>query len=309
MQQLSRRRFLVQGSAAALAVTAAALPRQMLAEPKERPLGIQLYMVDQPLQEDVAGTLKKIREIGYKEVESSGFAHLTAKQFRGALDNAALKCHSSHLPFETTDLGPIFEDANILGAHYAISSLLRLGAAGNGDSDSAIDPSKWTLEEFRKLAAKMNRIGSKARQAGLQYAYHNHNFEFRKHENGAIGYDILLRETDPQLVKFELDCGWMAASGYSPVDYFKRYPDRYRLIHVKDFMLSDPAGTSPGDVTAAHGTELGRGSIPYKPILTAAKTAGVEYYYVEQEPPYVGKTPIEAAKADYDYLHSLEPQL
>jgi sugar phosphate isomerase/epimerase len=299
MKSLSRRKFLAQGSFAAAAVTATTLfPRHASAFPLKNAPGLQLYSVGDPLKKDVNGTLKKVRAIGYMEVETAGFGNLTAKQFRQALDAAGLRCHSSHLDLNTGDLDLMFDNAHTVGAHYAVSAvLLPEGARANKDLF------KMNADDYKKVAANANRIARKAKQAGLQYAYHNHNFEFIDLGNGKIGYDILLKETDPELVQFELDCGWMVSAGRNPIDYFKRYPNRYKMIHVKDFVPHTQE--RPMVNMEMNGTELGRGAIDYKPLLAAAKSIGVEYYYVEQEPPFVGMTPIQAVKADFDYLRAL----
>jgi len=159
---------------------------------------------------------------------------LTVRQFRIALDEAGLKCPSAHLPLGSDDLSPIFEDAHTLGAHYAVSSMLRIYGAS----------STLTLDGYKKMAAKMNNLGQKAKEANLQYTYHNDDVEFQDLGGGKIGYDVLLRETDAELVKFELDCGWMFIAGYSPEKYFHNYPNRYTMLHIKDFVKSSARSTS-----------------------------------------------------------------
>jgi sugar phosphate isomerase/epimerase len=162
-----------------------------------------------------------------------------------------------------------------------------------------------TLDDFKRTAELANKIGAKAKQAGLQYAYHNHNFEFKDQGGGKTGYDLLLAETDPELVKFELDCGWMVASGHDPIDYFGKYPNRYRMIHVKDFQKGTLPTTTLLGAGAPKGTELGRGFIEYGPIFAAASKAGVEHFFSEQEPPIEGMTALEAAKVNFEYMRAL----
>lgn len=306
MNSRTRRKFLMQGSAAGAAVAlAGTLPELLPADPSRRALGIQLYTVAAELTVDVPGTLKALRKIGYRVVESAGFAGLTAKDFRKALDDADLRCPSSHLHFTGADPGPMFEDAHAVGSHYAVSSMLiaePADASGNGSRKAL---TSLTLDDFKRTADLANQIGAKAKHAGLQYAYHNHNFEFRDQGNGQIGYDLLLKETDPELVKFELDCGWMVAAGFNPVNYFQKYPGRYRMIHVKDFLLTGTPTTDLMGPDRPKGTELGKGHIDYKPIFAAAEKAGVEYFFSEQEPPIVGMTELEAAKVNYDYMRAL----
>jgi sugar phosphate isomerase/epimerase len=253
--------------------------------------GIQLYTVGKELRNDVPGTLKDVRSIGYIEVETAGFAGLTAKPFRAALDVAGLKCISSHFfDYRDPDPGPFFADANTLGVRYVVTSVINaLIKAPAGQLP--------TLDNYKAMADFLNKLGQKAKDAGLQLAYHNHSGEFKDLGGGKMGYDVLLEQTDPDLLKFELDCGWIVAGGQNPVDYFKRYPNRYRMIHVKDFILSP--GHEP------QGVVLGKGVIDYKPIFVAAKAAGVEQYYVEQEPPFIGTTALEAAKLDYEYVRAL----
>lgn len=306
MNKLTRRKFLVNGSrtGAAIAFTAT-LPEISRAEFSDRALGIQLYTVAAELAANLSGTLKTLRKIGYGIVESAGFTNLSAKDFRKALDAAGLRCPSAHLPFTAADPGPLFEDAHAVGAHYAVSSMLFPEPTGASENGLGKVLAGLTLDDFKRIAELANRIGAKAKQAGLRYAYHNHNFEFRKQGNGQTGYDLLLQETDPELVKFELDCGWMVAAGSNPVSYFRSYPNRYRMIHVKDFLLNGKPTTELEGPDRPVGTELGKGSIDYKPIFAAAGPAGVEYYFSEQEPPIAGMTELQSAKINYDYMRAI----
>jgi sugar phosphate isomerase/epimerase len=261
--------------------------------------GIQLYTVDKELKADVNGTLKTIRNIGYKEVEGAGFAGLTAKKFRTALDAAGLKCNSTHFfNFGDGDPSAIFEQANTLGVRYVVSSFIgkfdHAGAGGEAGKD-----------EYKAMADFFNQLGTSAKKAGLQLAYHNHNTEFKDLGHGQVGYDIFVEATDPELVKLELDCGWMVAAGHNPIEYFKRYANRYRMVHIKDFVRTAQPGTSLERSQVPQGTVLGTGYIKYKPILVAAKAAGVEHFFVEQEPPFIGTTAIEAATKDYQFLESI----
>jgi sugar phosphate isomerase/epimerase len=312
MNQLPRRQFLVTGSAAGAALALAhSMPKLLQAEPAGRAIGIQLYTVAANMATDVRGTLTALAAIGYREVESAGFAKLSAKDFRKALDDAGLHCPSAHLGFGAADPGPLFEDAHALGAKYAVSSvLIAMPPTPDGAAPKREDRinalANLTLDDFKRTADLANSIGAKAKQAGLQYAYHNHNFEFKDQGNGQTGYDLLLSQTDPDLVKFELDCGWMVAAGRNPIDYFSKYPNRYRMIHVKDFLPGGKPTTSLMGPDRPKGTELGRGHIDYTPIFPAASKAGVEYFFSEQEPPIEGMTAIEAAKVNYDYMRSLK---
>jgi sugar phosphate isomerase/epimerase len=316
MSQFPRRHFLITGTAAAAALAIESTrPSLLCAEAPGRALGIQLYTVAADLAKDVPGTLKALSNIGYKNVESAGFANLSAADFRKAIDDAGFRCPSAHLRLTADDPGPLFDEAHALGAHYAVSSVLvatseQAPQPGVGQKEAAQgfvkNLSNLTLDDFKRTAELANRIGVKAKAAGLQYAYHNHNFEFKDQGNGQVGYDVLLSQTDPDLVKFELDCGWMVAAGHDPVQYFSKYPNRYRMIHVKDFVAGSKPTTNLTGPERPTGTELGRGHIDYAPIFAAAGAAGVEYFFSEQEPPIVGMTALEAAKVNFDYMRAIK---
>jgi sugar phosphate isomerase/epimerase len=291
--------MLKDGFAVAMAATySTVLVDSLWAEPIIKLPGIQLYTVDKELKQDVEGTLTKVRAIGYCEVETAGLANDSPKQFRIALQNTGLKCSSSHFfNFGSSDPGPLFEAANTLGVHYVVSS--GMSQFTNKPRGAAMDAA-----DFKAMAEFCNQLGEKAKQAGLQFAYHNHNFEFKDLGDGIVGYDVLLKNTDPDLVKLELDCGWMVVAGKSPVQYFHQYPNRYRMIHIKDFIKPAQLSTSLAAQDVPQGTVLGTGYIDYHPILGAAKAAGVEHFYVEQEPPFVGMTALEAAARDYAYIRA-----
>jgi sugar phosphate isomerase/epimerase len=305
MTTQSRRRFLVQSSRLG---AAALIPgwgwRRAFANPLGRPIGIQLYTVNAAMQEDPAGTLMKLRAIGFGEVESAGFGKLTSKQFRQRLDDAGLACPSAHLQFDVNNLGPAFEDAHALGAAYAASGSLPAPAV-DGKPAAASSKRSMSLDEAKHTAALVNRIGEAAKRAGLQYVYHNHDFEFADQSGGAVGYDVLLRESDPELVKFEIDCGWMIFAGHDPIEYFKKYPNRFPMIHVKDFLPVHDRSANAGNAAPMLGAELGHGVVDYKPIFAVAEKAGLQHYFVEQEGPFSRMEPLQAARVDYEYLHSM----
>lgn len=294
MGTLSRRSFLLRtGSVAALA--APALPALLAATPLGV-AGIQLYAVRDSLAADPAATLRRVRAIGFREVETAGFAGLAARDFRRLLDDHGLAAPSAHLDF--SDPASAFEQAHALGAAYAASGSLRAlvpGAHSGG----------MTLDEAHRTAELANRLGEQAQRAGLQYAYHNHHIKFAA-ENGTIAYDVLLAETDPALVRFEIDCGWMVIGGRNPIDYFARYPQRFPMIHVKDFLRGPSrAGSAAFETYEYPGAELGAGMIDYRPIFAAAERAGLKHYFDEQEGPYARMSQLEAARQAYDYVRGI----
>jgi len=294
----SRRQFLIWSGLGVATLASYGLPRRARADTPGRRPGIQLYTINEAMRADPAGSLKHLRQIGFVEVESAGTGALSAKQFRGLLDDAGVSCPSAHLQFDADNPGRAFDDAHALGATYAVSSIMRSLVLGASSPKEALKTG-MSLDEAKRTAELANRIGESARRAGLQFTYHNHNFEFATQAGGAIGYDVLLKETDPTLVKFQIDCGWMIFAGRDPVGYFKKYPRRFPMIHVKDFLPR-----SAGD-TQMQGAELGRGTVDYKPIFAAGAKAGLQHYFVEQEGPFSRMSPVEAAKVDYDYLRAI----
>jgi sugar phosphate isomerase/epimerase len=303
MQKKSRRQFLIHAAGLGATLATSGLPRRLYANPLGKPVGIQLYTVNEDMKRDPAGTLKALAKIGYGEVESAGFAGVEPKTFRRMIDDAGLRCPSAHLEFDPDNLGKAFEEAHVLGANYAAASSLIANAA-KAMSTKLEWGSAMSREEAKHTVDIANRIGAAAKQAGLQFIVHNHDREFVDLGGGETGYDIVWRETDPALVKFEIDCGWMVFAGRDPVEYFKKYPGRIPAIHVKDFLPKQDKNGKPL-AEKMRGAEIGRGTVDYRPIFAAAKAGGLKHYFVEQEGPFSRMPPLEAAKVDYDYLHAI----
>lgn len=268
--------------------------------------GIQLYSVRDDMAKDTPGALRQLREIGFREVETAGCGKYTHKEFRRLLDDAGLKHPSAHIKFAGSEFGPLFEQANLLGVQYATSSSLATANAPAPPADipvtrrAAMTP--MGLDGFTMLAVQMNDLGRQAKAAGLQYAYHNHNYEFEKMPDGSFGYDVLVLNTDPDLVKFEIDCGWMCAGGASPVTYLKKYPGRFKMIHVKEFSAIKSPSISLTGPTRPPGTDLGQGFIDYKPIFAAGRRAGIQHTFSEQEDPFP-VSQMASAKVAFAFLH------
>jgi sugar phosphate isomerase/epimerase len=239
---------------------AAVLPRKVWAD-RSLPVGIQLYTVNSDMTNDPAGTLKKLAEIGYTEVETAGWGKLSAAEFRDLLRNAGLRAPSAHLTFGMQETGKLLDEARTVGAEYVVSSVLTANDPAKGRQDFLKVLNTMTADDFRRTAAKANEIGQKAKTAGLKYAYHNHNFEFRDLGDGQTGYDILLKETDPAVVNFEADCGWMKVAGKDPVDFLTRYGSRYAMLHIKDFKNITKPVTELMSPDAPAPTELARGAL------------------------------------------------
>jgi len=299
----SRRKFLARAASLGAVLATSSWSRPLLANPQGKPVGIQLWTVNDTLRRNPADTLNKLGKIGFTEVESAGLGDLKAQDFRRMLDDAGLRCPSAHLPFDMDKLGNAFDEAHTLGATYATASSLiePVGKAMGAKLEWKIAMSR---EEAKRTVDVANRIAEAAKRAGLQFTLHNHDREFVDLGNGEVGYDIVWRETDPKLVQFEIDCGWMIFAGRNPVDYFKKYPGRVPLIHVKDFQAKKNKNGAPMS-EEMRGSELGRGVVDYKPILHAARAAGLKHYFAEQEGPFSRMGQLEAARVAFDYLHSI----
>ncbi|HEX5046410.1 MAG TPA: sugar phosphate isomerase/epimerase [Gammaproteobacteria bacterium] len=302
------RRTLLAGSVAAAAAGWLA-PRSARAADAGA-IGIQLWTVRDALAADFTGTLRRLRELGFTEVEPAGLMGLAAAELRKRLDDAGLAAPSIQADLSDAAIDASLAAAHTLGASHVVSSMLRPGSGpsrfrvpAGGLPPGAPQPmATMTLDDAKRTAELANRVGERARRAGLRYAYHNHDFELAPLAGGIVGYDVLLAETDPAVVELELDCGWMVVGGRNPIEYFERYPGRIPLIHAKDFL---PA--SSGEPGPRFGAELGRGTIDYAPLLAAARTHGLEHCYVEQEGPYSRMSQIDSAAVAYDYLRSIPP--
>ena len=270
-----------------------------------KPVGIQVYAVNGPFVEDPAGTLRELRGFGFTEVECYADGKVPAGDLRRMLDDAGLACPSVHLDFDPDNLQAAFDHANTLGAQYATSSSLRSAIRPKVEWQAAL-----TEDEAKRTAELANRIGEAARAAGLQYAYHNHDYEFTVLGDGTSAYDLLLRDTDPERVKFEIDCGWMAFAGHDPARYLRSQPGRFPMLHIKDYL--SPAG----DVAAAPasgagrpemlGAELGRGTVDYRPIFAAARESGVRHAFAEQEGPFSRMDQLAAAKVAAAFMRAMQ---
>lgn len=290
---MTRRQFLSRsllgGTAAWLA---GSMPGKLLAAGAQgKSLGIQLYMVLDAYKSDPMGTLKTLKSIGYSEIEA--IITSTAQSLRDQLKEAGLRCPSMH--FDSLGIDPGIEAAHVLGTQYFVSSMLP--AFMQKMAGKKTQPT-YSRDEAKRTAEFANQIGEKAKKAGLQYAYHNHHLEFTDVGQGQTFYDVLLKETDPHLVKFELDCGWVHAGGKNPVDIFNANPGRIPLMHAKDFLPQPAPDQYPG-------AELGHGTIDYKPIMAAADRSGLKHCFVEQEGPYSRMSQLDAARVDYAYLRPL----
>jgi sugar phosphate isomerase/epimerase len=317
MSELSRRLFL-QG---ACAVGAASPMMASVAEAKPQaffskhtlPIGIQLYTLGDLTTKDLDGTLKQVSAIGYKSVELAGYLGKTPAQLRAAFDTAKLACTSAHVsirpgtpeePGLLGDLDKLAADMRIIGASDVIAPALSAptditppaaGAAGLAKVAGMMTENHW-----KQLAGQLNTIGGKLKKSGLGFGYHNHNVEFVP-VGGKTAFEILMAETDPALVTFELDIGWAAAAGLDPVALFNKHAGRFRLAHMKDVKASTTANFE----FKMDPTEVGAGKLDWAKILPAAYKAGVRKFFVEQEAPFAFPR-LESAAKCYAFLSTLK---
>ncbi len=267
----------------------------MSASPLGLPIGIQLYTVRNDLAADFEGTLQKLAAMGYQEVEASvstegqiDFKGGSPRDFKAKLEQARLRVPSCHFgpPKDDTEWARHIDTAHDLNLEYMLC---------------ATPPKKTqSLDAWKRAAEFFNHLGTQCHNAGLQFAYHNHNAEFRVYD-GVIAYDELLRSTDQHLVKMEMDCFWITFAGKDPVTYFQQYPGRFPLLHIKD--LKPGYKPTTGDFKGNPFSEVGKGVVDWKRIFDAASTAGVKHYYVEQD--MWDRPSLESARISVEYLKGL----
>jgi sugar phosphate isomerase/epimerase len=263
-------------------------------------IGLQLYTVRDAMGTDPAGTLAKVAQIGYNSLEGATyndgkekFYGMDAKTFREVLKKNGLVMRSCHYrygedPKGATLTNGVFngtilhdwdraiEDAHTLALQYMVCAWLS-------------EPERGTLDHYRKMAANFNVAGEKCKKAGIQFCHHNHDFEFAA-QSGKYPYDILLNETDPNLVKMELDLYWATKAGQDPVKLFTTHPGRFPLWHLKDM-----------DKTPKQDfTEVGNGIIDFKKIFSHKATAGMKYFFVEEDK--CPGSPFDSITKSYQYV-------
>jgi sugar phosphate isomerase/epimerase len=266
-------------------------PESLFASPYGKPIGLQLYTLRDQLEKDAPGTIKQLAAIGYKNVEIYSLYGKTSAEFGRILKDNGITASSGHylLPAVKSEWNQRIEDAKTLGLRYMVIAILP-------------PEERKSLDDYKKLADLFNKAGEATQKAGIQFCYHNHNFEFQKFGN-TMPYDYLLKTLDPKLVAFEMDCFWVTHAGQDPVAYFKEHPGRFPLLHIKD-MKDKPAPTQELDAKMGLFAPVGSGSIDWKRIFAAAKVGGMEHYYVEQD--YCEIPPLEAVKMSYQYLDGLK---
>ena len=284
-----RREFLINSG---LALGTLAVIPSLAFTTKKKTIGIQLWTLRDTLPKDVKGVLAQIAKAGFKEVETFGFSPkdntffgTSVHDFKAILDANGLKAISNHFDFnnyiktgDLSDLKSYIAAAKVLGSEYVTIPWILPELRGT------------SADDYKKLAAGINKVAQQSHDVGLKLAYHNHDFEFTKFGN-TNGYEILLNETDPKVVDFELDLYWAVRAGHNPLDLFEQHPGRFTMWHVKDM---DKANKELN-------AEIGKGAIDFKAIFEQAKLSGMKRFFLEHETNY-NPNPLESIKSSFDYI-------
>lgn len=278
-------------------------------------IGLQIYSLRDLLIQDPKLTLETVSKIGYSHIETFGidltnqsFWGLKVSELKKILDDLNLKTFSGHYDLskylsrqhnDKESLEKYIEAANELGQKYIVAPVTPMDDLNN-----------LKVEDYQYAAEQLNKAGELTKKAGLKIGYHNHFWEFREFANGTKGLDIMLAFTEPELVSFELDIFWTEKAGMNPQSYFKKYPGRFPMWHVKDMdknyaepVVGEKYDKLPFDSIQKHVrfTEVGTGQIDYINISRDAQLAGLEYAFVEQDDIYLPNK-FESVKKSYDYV-------
>jgi sugar phosphate isomerase/epimerase len=286
MPRMNRRTFI--GSSVATSLLASRYSWAADTHKLER-IGLQLYTVRDTMKTDPDGTLAKVAAAGYNEVEFAGYFDHSPKDVRAMLDKHKLTAPSAHVGYEVVEnkWQETLDAAHVVGHKFVVCPW--------------IDEKQRTADGYKRAAELFNRAGEASQKAGIQFAYHNHTFEFQpsKELGDKLPYDLLLSETDPKLVKMEMDLCWITVGGQDPLTYFDKYPGRFPLVHVKDWTKGPDGKMGEKD---GHMADVGGGAIDWKRIFAQSKKAGIEHYFVENDEP---KSAEESIAASYKYLRNL----
>jgi len=293
---MNRRTFI--GGSIGTAIAASGSSSDALALRRIDRIGLQLYTVRGTMKTDLEGTIAKVAATGYKEVEFAGYFDHSPKDIRAVIDKNGLSSPSCHVGYDVveTKWAETLDAAHTIGHRYLICALIDEKQRARADG-------------WKRSADVFNRAGEASRKAGIQFGYHNHAFEFVPANSlgGRLPYDFMLAETDRELVVMELDLCWITTAGKDPVAYFDKYPGRFPLVHVKDWIddgtVSSGYEGALGPVRASGRlADVGAGSIDWARIFSNSAKAGIRHYFVEHDEP---QSPFESIKVSYNYLRDL----
>jgi sugar phosphate isomerase/epimerase len=289
---IDRRRFVKTAGVAGAASLLADKFTWAAAEHRIEKVGLQLYTVRDLMKGDFDATIAKVASIGYKEVEFAGYFGRTGQQVRAVCDKNGLAPIATHVQYDELDdkFPSVIETSKAIGLKYIVCPWI--------PEELRKSPDIW-----KKASEKFNHCGEQSKKAGLQFAYHNHWFEFLP-VDGKLPYDALLKECDPNLVKMEMDLCWITAAGGDPLKYFNEYPGRFPLVHVKDLKKLPviTAGGSQNFGDTVDLTAVGSGIIDWKRIFAQSGKAGIKHYIVEHDKP---EQPFDSITKSYEYLNKL----
>ena len=248
--------------------------------PKQK-YGVQLYSFRDEMAKDAMGTLKQIAAIGIKKIESARskdglYYGLTPKKMKMACEDLGMQLISGHVALDD-DFQNTMDQAVASGQEYVICS--------------SMPSSGQTVDNYKKVALAFNKAGEACKKLGLKFGYHNHEYEFESEKNEVL-YDVLMDHTDPDLVHMELDLGWVIVAGKDPLDYFKKYPGRFPLWHLKDM-----------NMTTKESTEFGKGALDIPTMMAHQKESGVQHIFIEQEE--YASTPLKSMKHNMRFLKKM----
>lgn len=235
------------------------------------PIGLQLYSLRALFAKDVPGSLAKVHGYGIRDVELAGTYNLAPEKFRAMLKENNLNPVSCHFSFDRLrdDIEGVAKEAKALGLAYVGCAW----AAHEGDFDE---------KECRETIRVFNLAGEALAKHGLKFFYHAHGFEFQPHGNGTL-FDLLMKETNPKFVRFQMDVLWIVFPGQDPVKLLEKYPGRWELMHLKDLRKGVQTGPLTGHTDVNNDVVLGTGQVNWPAVLSAAKKAGIKYYFIEDE--------------------------
>jgi len=275
----SRRNFIYQTTA--LAVGSLTLPSFIPTHSAREDVGVQLYTFRDAMTQDPKGTLSKVAELGFKQLESARsdkglYYGLTPIEMRDTCKALGLSIRSGHVHLDT-DWNQTMEQAAEAGQEYVICS--------------SMPTEGQDIDNYLRVAEAFNKAGEDCKKLGLKFGYHNHSYEFES-DKGQVLYDVLLENTDSSLVHMELDLGWVVMGGKNPIDYFNEYPGRFPLWHLKDMSILE-----------GESTEFGKGDLNIAEMLENIDLAGVKYMFMEQE--QYDNNPFDSIQYNLNYLAKL----
>jgi sugar phosphate isomerase/epimerase len=285
----------------------------------KKQIGLEMYTVRDLTPKDYEGTLAKVAEIGYKEIEpaSANYAGMEPKQFRAMLDRYGVTMPSTHIGATAgPGLEKELEGFQVMGIKYTEirggggeAPARAAGAPAAKRKAAPAAPPEPTEESVKRTAEQLNRNGVIARKFGMKMLYHNHAPEFQPFEGSQRRpYDILLAETDPTLVAMQLDIGWASVAGQNVLEMFQKNPGRFELWHVKDargIKSMAPNLSQRERMRAAMLVPVGEGEVDYRPIFAHADVAGMKHFCIEQDNAADWGDSIAAARVSFEKLSKI----